>query len=143
MVLAPSKGEKDAQWITCQVKSGESLNESNFLALTTVCCLFEGPDAWAKARPIGDLPEKPWHMYGEAHCLDHSIREETNFPAAGSYVTCWYTTTTRFMFTRTGADFRAFGGPSQPTTCTWRQCGTLWNRVCPVDHPIRDDWVDG
>ena len=30
MVLAPSKGEKDAQWITCQVKSGESLNESNF-----------------------------------------------------------------------------------------------------------------
>ena len=61
-----------------------------FLALTTVCCLFEGPDAWAKARPIGDLPEKPWHMYGEAHCLDHSIREETNFPAAGSYVTCWF-----------------------------------------------------
>ena len=29
IVLAPSKGEKD-EWITCQVKSGEALNESNF-----------------------------------------------------------------------------------------------------------------
>ncbi len=99
MVLEPSKGEKDVQWLTCEIKAGsDSLKEEveppyefpvpNFGGCTRVCCLFEGPDAWAKARPIGDLPEKPWHWYGRTHCLDHSIREERC--DAESYVTCWY-----------------------------------------------------
>ena len=84
MVLAPSKGEEHVQWLTCQIEAGSnSFKEyvtdgvQNFGGCTTVCCLCEGPDAWERARPIGNLPEKPWHMYGEAHCLDHSIREET------------------------------------------------------------------
>lgn len=97
LVLAPSKGEKD-EWITCELKAGDSFavepgqvhSLSNCWACTTVCCLFEGPDAWAKARPIGNLPEEPRHMYGDAHCLDHPIREETSLPNAGSYVTVWY-----------------------------------------------------
>ncbi len=100
MVLAP-KDEKDVQWLTCQIEArydsfrddcihkGENDGRSNFCACTRVCCLFEGPDAWAKARPIGNWPETPWHWYG-SRCLDHSIRDEPTFPEAESYVTCWY-----------------------------------------------------
>ena len=78
MVLAPSKDEKDVQWLTCQIearydsfrddciKPGVRIAVRNFCACTRVCCLFEGPDAWAKARPIGNLPEKPWHWYGKS-----------------------------------------------------------------------------
>ncbi len=100
LVLAPSKGEKN-EWITCELKAGDSFTLepgelgqahglSNCWACTTVCCLFEGPDAWEQARPIGNLPEKPCHRYGDAHCVNHPIREEANLSDSGSYVTVWY-----------------------------------------------------
>ena len=72
MVLAPSKDEEDVQWLTCQIEARndsfqeyENDGKYNFGGCTTVCCLCEGPDAWEWARPIGNLPEKPWHRYGE------------------------------------------------------------------------------
>ena len=109
IVLAPSKGD---QWITCQVKAGESFNHDNLFALTTVCCLFEGPGAWEQARPIGNLPEKPLHMWGEKHCPDHSIREDESFldrfPANGSYVTAWYDYQGKRYVYQDGGGFQGF-----------------------------------
>ena len=121
MVLAPSKGEEDVQWLTCQIEAGSnSFKEyvtdgvQNFGGCTTVCCLFEGPDAWEQARPIGNLPEKPWQLVGRTHCLDHSVRDE-NFPTWFVYhllvQLSWHT-----LCVPGRVQFRAFGGPSQPTS---------------------------
>ena len=96
-VLAPSKGEKTNGLpvslklvIHLRWEPGQVHGLSNCWACTTVCCLFEGPDAWEQARPIGNLPEKPCHRYGDAHCVNHPIREETSLSDSGSYVTVWY-----------------------------------------------------
>ena len=109
MVLAPSKGEEDGQWFTCQIEAGSnSFKEyvtggvQNFGGCTTVCCFFEGPDAWEQAKTIGHLSDKPSPMWGRTHCLDHAVRDE--HCGTDLYTTVWYNYHgTRYVFQKAGS----------------------------------------
>ena len=71
LVLAPSKAEKNVQWITCNILAGQDSIEnddngvSNIGNLTTVCCLFEGrPECLGAGRTsLGRL----WLFRREVH----------------------------------------------------------------------------